>query len=98
MSEDQRLCFRCEHRARFLEGTGRPRHECGSIEVAKFRCYMYKPVLPVILENDKNDPRPGYGGYFGCRQTAIGLADMDLELKIIGDNASYAYYIPKKDT
>lgn len=44
----QGLCFRCEHRALFLEGKGQPRCECGEINNQVCACYMFKPCMPVI--------------------------------------------------
>jgi hypothetical protein len=54
------LCFRCEHRALYLqEKRHRPRLECGMAECAVRSCYMYLPVKPLVLEkSDKRDPRP----------------------------------------
>lgn len=63
------LCFRCEHRIRFLEVSyentykekkhaPRPRFECGDITNAVHSCYMFKPVQPIALEPNKNDDRP----------------------------------------
>ena len=66
------LCFRCEHRAQFLEGKGQPRCECGDIERAVSSCYMFLPVRPLRTERtDKTDLRPEHGGYFGCRMKAV---------------------------
>ena len=56
------LCFRCEHRAMFLERGWRPRHECGNIEETKYGCYMYRPVRPVITEVNEGDDRPQFAG------------------------------------
>ena len=65
------LCYRCEHRVRYLEEYNknkyskkethipRPRFECGEIELSINACYMYIPVKPIILEKTyKDDPRP----------------------------------------
>ena len=51
------LCFRCEHRARYLETNQRPRLECSLTDKSVYSCYMYRPVKPVILEKNKNDRR-----------------------------------------
>ena len=42
------LCYRCEHRAQFLEQGRGPRCECKT-DRAVFSCYMYKPVKPITL-------------------------------------------------
>ena len=59
------LCFRCEHRARFLDAKAnkdthcpRPRHECGDIETSKCACYMFTPCFPVVTEPNPSDTRP----------------------------------------
>ena len=49
------LCFRCEHRARFLETGARPRCECGDKDCSVHSCYMFTPCRPVILTR-----APGY--------------------------------------
>ena len=60
------LCFRCEHRARFLEAVAkgehppRPRHECGEAGQSKWGCYMFMPCLPILVSKDKNDPRAAF--------------------------------------
>jgi hypothetical protein len=61
------LCFRCEHRASFLEAMReeyqpRPRYECGDIESSKWCCYMYKPVQPATLKVRDGDERPAFAG------------------------------------
>ena len=64
------LCHRCEHRARWYETKGRwqPRNECAGIDMfsssidyktpAVISCYMYKPVIPLVLAPNEGDPRP----------------------------------------
>lgn len=66
------MCYRCEHRALFLENGDRPRHECGEISTSKIACYMYKPCLPIVLTKlDESDIRiwPG-SGLFAARSKA----------------------------
>jgi hypothetical protein len=56
------LCYRCEHRAGFLEKGHGPRCECGDVLKAYTCCYMFQPVMPVVLEPArKSDPRPLLG-------------------------------------
>jgi hypothetical protein len=57
------LCFRCDHRAKFLEIGSQPRYECGQTGQSVCGCYMYKPVKPVILKRNKGDRRPQFAGY-----------------------------------
>lgn len=44
------LCFRCEHRASFLETGSQPRFECGNIENSNKGCYMFIPCRPVVMK------------------------------------------------
>ena len=75
------LCFRCEHRASFLETGSQPRFECGNIENSNKGCYMFIPCRPVVMKKNKGDNRPAHGGYIGARVSAIKLAeDCHLEL------------------
>ena len=79
------LCFRCEHRARFLDDQSkkrkhcrRPRFECGEIETSKIACYMYEPTRPILMQKfPKNDPRPEHGGYFGSRMEGLKVLEPD---------------------
>ncbi|OGX12796.1 MAG: hypothetical protein A2351_07350 [Omnitrophica bacterium RIFOXYB12_FULL_50_7] len=53
------LCFRCEHRARYLEDKIQPRYECGQPALGVYSCYMFRPVRPLVLKQaNKKDPRP----------------------------------------
>ena len=96
--EKSGLCFRCEHRAKFLEEGSRPRYECGEIEESKFSCYMYKPVRPVVTAKLGDDKRPKYAGsLFSARSRFVEVAE-DVELKVeeiaTGD---YLYWAPKQE-
>jgi hypothetical protein len=82
------LCFRCEHRAQYLEQRGRPRYECGEIEQSKYGCYMYKPVIPVILKPSDNDPRPQFGPtMITSRSYFAGIAEGKLAVVRRGENS-----------
>lgn len=54
------LCYRCHHRARFLEtgGMEEPRFECSQIEHAVMACYMFRPCRPLALRPQQGDKRP----------------------------------------
>lgn len=69
------LCWRCEHRALWMETKRhRPRCECGDEKNAKWSCYMYEAVKPLVLETDKGEKRPlGIGHLLAGRGHAIGL-------------------------
>jgi hypothetical protein len=56
------LCHRCEHRAVFYETGRRPRMECGDVGRACSACYMFHPVVPLVLQAmDPKDSRPLFG-------------------------------------
>ena len=56
------LCYRCEHRARYYETKSGPRCECGLVDMAVGSCYMYDPVMPVMLKKNDGDSRPMFAG------------------------------------
>jgi len=71
------LCFRCQHRAAFLEssGTHRPRFECGEVHRAVMSCYMYRPPRPLLLRPVPGDRRPlGGPALIAARLLAVGEA------------------------
>ena len=70
------LCHRCEHRARHLErGCDGPRYQC-ALSSAIISCYMYRPVVPLVIKSNKGDTRPLAGpGAFSSRAHAIAVAD-----------------------
>ncbi|RLI00941.1 hypothetical protein DRO38_05730 [Candidatus Bathyarchaeota archaeon] len=85
------LCYRCEHRANFLEKAMRPRWECGEINSSKFSCYMYKPVRPVKTKVNKGDKRPQFAGAMvSARSHAVEIPECELGLK----NGT-CFWIPK---
>ena len=71
------LCFRCEHRARSLEGAKNglpyhPRMECGQHADSKCGCYMFMPCLPVVTRPVKGDNRPRCAGsLISCREDSV---------------------------
>jgi len=92
------LCYRCEHRARFLETGVRPRYECGNTESSNYACYMYRPVMPVLLKKQKEDTREQFAGWaFSARSEAVGMPDMELSVKH-QDGGSLLYWKPKEGT
>ena len=91
------LCYRCEHRACFLETGVRPRHECGAA-MSVISCYMYRPAMPVLLKRQKGDNRKQFAGWaFSARSEAVGMPDMDLAVRR-EKNGSFLYWEPKEDT
>jgi hypothetical protein len=60
------LCFRCEHRAEYLndklnagenEFFSSPRCECSQTGISVHSCYMYRPVRPYILKANEGEKR-----------------------------------------
>ena len=89
------LCYRCEHRAKFHETLVGPRYECGDISKGVFCCYMYQPVLPVVLVKSKGDKRPiAAGNMISARMEGIGVAEpISTELKEVKIKNKKAYVI-----
>lgn len=56
------LCYRCEHRARYMEHGHGPRCECQDFLGNKYGCYMYRPVRPVVTGVDEGDARAQFAG------------------------------------
>ena len=93
------LCFRCEHRAMFLEKGHQPRCECGDIKSSKWSCYMYSPVRPMVLtKSDKKDKRPQFGPYMiSSRSSGVVVEQDKIQLKLHKyKNGSMIYWAPKE--
>jgi len=72
------LCHRCEHRAVFLETGHGPRYECQQAG-AVASCYMFRPVIPLVLHRDKGDRRGLMDGcMWSARAHAVGHAKVRL--------------------
>lgn len=79
------LCFRCEHRATFLEEGFAPRAECKDVERVKSICYSYTPVRPCWLKypdyegeyGELNKSRSPAGGLSGARMEFDSVAELD---------------------
>jgi hypothetical protein len=96
MAEEKKgLCFRCEYRARFYETGQGMRCECHTPEMCVHSCYMYKPVMPVIVEKNKGDRRPQFAGaMISSRSHFVKIAESDMTLKS-GKEGSVLYWVPK---
>ena len=92
----QKLCFRCEHRVKFLEKGLRPRFECGETDNAVVGCYMYSPVKPVVLQVNEGDERPPVGpNMITARSHGIGI--LNCEATVISEDDIFSiYYVPKE--
>lgn len=75
------LCNRCEWRARHIEAGHGPRCECQDIGKSVYSCYMYKPVMPVVLEKNEQDKRPMFGSYM-LSARSHGRLPSELEVEI----------------
>lgn len=67
------LCFRCEQRARVMEGEHGPRYECNEKTSSRVSCYMYRPVRPVVTKKAPGyKKRPRFGpGLICAREMAV---------------------------
>ena len=85
------LCYRCEHRARFLETGDRPRFECGMEKTASHSCYMFMPCKPIAVTSIAGERRPIFAGWLlaGRIQSYGLIADERIRLKLI-DLSGYA--------
>lgn len=88
------LCYRCEYRALFHETGAGPRYEC-SLDTAVCGCYMYRPVVPLVIESDSGDNRPlGGPSMISARSHAVSLGDCELVAHRIG-RLMLAYWTPR---
>ncbi len=78
------LCYRCEHRARHCEDSNyQPRWECGDIKRAVCSCYMFKPVMPLVLRPSEGDKRPFLGPWMiSARTNASKPEEESITLKV----------------
>lgn len=95
--EERGLCFRCDHRAQYLEDGEKPRLECGLIRTTKMACYMYQPVKPVMLSKlDDDDSRLRFRGpMFSSRERYAGIPNMELAATIDGELVTL-YWVPRQ--
>jgi hypothetical protein len=90
------LCFRCEHRAAFLEEGLRPRHECGEVGKAVNTCYCFTPCRPLVLrraesEKDLGINRPVLApSALAARSTYVRFADARVRIGWL-DNEEYVF-------
>lgn len=92
------LCFRCEERARVMEGEHGSRYECNNKNVNVCSCYMYKPVKPVVTKISK-----GYKkdlrfapAIVSARETGCEILDGKLILEDFGYGKACLYWKPIK--
>lgn len=90
-----RMCHRCEYRFQYKETGHGPRFECGQ-DGSVHSCYMYEPVLPVMLERNEGEVREVDMPYlFSARCHATRKADKyrDVQLCVSKHkNGSYLKY------
>ena len=88
------LCYRCEHRAVFMETGAKPRYECGEHKAAVMSCYMFSPVKPLCMRKDDGEKRPAFGPHMvAARMHTTGVAKVELHLTKQADDL-VAYWIP----
>jgi len=79
------LCFRCEHRAMFLENGHRPRSQCGDIEESMAGCYMFQPCRPVLTKPEKHTKRPRFAApIISKREYAVRVLDPEQDKICLG--------------
>ena len=103
-SDWKTLCFRCEHRAVFLEDSEKakdssiptPRYECRLINNSISSCYMFSPVKPLTIEKtEQEDPRGITLGILGARVTpSLKQPELVLASKVL-KNKVLVYWKPK---
>ena len=94
------LCHRCEHRALNRENPNyQPRCECGD-KGATYACYMYRPIVPVILTKVKGDKRAQFSGWaFSARSSAFKTPSDKVELDLHKlKQGNILYWKPKTKT
>ena len=94
----QGFCFRCEHRARSLEGKGEPRCECGMHKMQVCGCYMFKPCLPVVTQVAPGyEKRPRFAPVMLCaRERGVELFDGQLTAIQIDKKKAVLLWAQKK--
>ena len=98
------LCYRCEHRIRFMEETYwdfkspiRPRMECGNVGQGVHSCYMFEPIKPLIIQTNQGDQRPINAGWLiNARSHVVELADFIKDMIVLKDKKFIIYWKPKE--
>ena len=87
------LCFRCEHRAKYLESVSkgeypsRPRMQCGDINLSSYSCYMFTPCFPIITKPPSDDKRPRFAGIISSREEVVRVMEREeIALEVIHEN------------
>lgn len=97
------LCFRCDHRASFLETGHGPRYQCGEVQKSVVMCYTYMPVRPVVNTadmHDKDHPGPFAPAIMRTRWSATRVAEegeeIDSSLHMLSPDSWVVYWRPRK--
>lgn len=91
------LCFRCEHRAFFLETGSGARFECSQPEMSVMGCYMFQPVKPICIKPREGDDRPLTLNYFSARAERVDV-NPDMQLTASGStDGILVYWKPKEE-
>lgn len=94
----QGFCFRCEYRARSLEGKGQPRCECGMHSMQVCGCYMFKPCKPVVTQVTPGyEKRPRFGpALISARERGVELFDGQLTAIQIDKKKAVLLWVKKE--
>ena len=90
------LCFRCEHRAKYLEeytvnkNVYAPRAECYQTGQCVISCYLFQPVKPISIKPIDGDVRPLSLNILSCRIKRVDAPELELTTKQTGE--SYIVY------
>ena len=92
------LCFRCEHRAFYLEQLQKgkhnaPRMECGLIDKCVCGCNMFRPVRPIIIKPHHGDNRPLLLNILSWRVERCEDAELTIKMESVKDGYLF-YYVP----
>lgn len=93
------FCYRCEYRAAFLETGHGPRCECKDTAMSVCGCYMYRPVLPVVMVPAHNETRPIFGPtMIAGRSRSLRVLTRDDVALTAGEteDGQYLYWAPKQ--
>jgi len=82
------LCFRCEHRAKYMEKwleAGKaayipaPRIQCNNHEMSVGSCYAFRPVEPIVVDRAESEKRLN-----GKKRPVLGPEMLSARVEAIG--------------
>lgn len=63
----------------------KPRMQCGDINHSSISCYFYRPVKPLVIVKEQDDPRPQFAGIVSARSEPVGIAECRLVASVNSD-------------